>query len=143
MRARTALARVPRRLLRLALALALLLTTLPFAPPRPVAAAACTVTNTTDADPGSLREKLADTNCTTIDATGVTGTITLASDLPTVTRTVSVTGPGAGSLTIDRNDTSSGTAFQVDAGGTLTLSGLTLTGAGQEWCSSFRVAARR
>ncbi len=119
--------RGPRRL---ALTLALLLTTLPLAAPRPVAAAACTVTNTTDADPGSLRAQLADTNCTTIDATGVTGTITLASNLPTLTRTVSVSGPGAGSLTIDRNDTVNGVAFFVAAGGNLTLSGLTVTKAG-------------
>ncbi len=48
-----------------------------------------------------------------------------------MTRTVSVTGPGADSLNIDRNTTTfPATAFPVGAGGNLTLSGVTVTGAG-------------
>ena len=100
-------------------------------------AAGCVVTTTNDSGAGSLRAALNGTDdftgitCTAIAfGAGGTGTITLASDLPTVTRTVSVTGPGAASLTVNRNDTtSSGTAFPVGAGGNLTLSGLTVRGA--------------
>src|SRR5205085_1539274 len=51
-------------------------------------------------------------------------------DLATITRTVSVTGPGAGSLTIDRGNTNFPlAAFSVGDGGTLTLGGVTVTGA--------------
>ena len=41
-----------------------------------------------------------------------------------------MTGPGAGSLTVDRNDISCcAAAFPMGAGGDLTLAGLTVTGA--------------
>src|SRR4051812_13889487 len=89
-------------------------------------AAACTVLNLNDAGTGSLRAALGNTDgfsdCTAITfQAGLTGTITLASDLPSLTRVVSVTGPGAASLTVDRNAPDDGTAFQVGAGGDLTL----------------------
>ena len=88
-------------------------------------AAGCVVTTTADAGAGSLREKLADTNCSDITFSlpgSAPWTILLASNLPTLTRTVSVTGPGAASLIIDRNydinDTSGVIAFTVEAGAT-------------------------
>ncbi len=93
-------------------------------------AAGCVVTNTNDAGAGSLRAALGNTdgfaNCDAITfGAGVTGTITLQSNLPAVTRTVVVTGPGAAKLTINR-DTFNGTIFTVGVGGDLTLTGLTL-----------------
>ncbi len=101
--------------------------------PPPVA---CTVTTTADGTApvpvGSLREKLADIGCASIVFNlggSAPWTITLVADLPTVTRTVSVTGPGATSLTVNRNSTTpQATAFPVGASGNLTLSELTVSG---------------
>lgn len=117
--------------------LALLLTLLILVGPltadmggRVALAAACVVTNTNNAGAGSLRAALGNTdgfaNCDAITVqSGVTGTITLQSDLPAVTRTVVVTGPGAAKLTVNR-DTFNGNIFTVGVGGDLTLTGLTL-----------------
>jgi parallel beta-helix repeat protein len=100
--------------------------------PRAASAAGCVVNNTNDSGAGSLREKLADSSCSAITfQAGVTGTIALDSDLPPVTRTVNVTGPGAASLIVDRRDTSWGYVFPVAPSGNLTLRGLTVTGASQ------------
>jgi hypothetical protein len=93
-------------------------------------AASCVVTTLADSGAGSLRALLPNCAAITFQA-GLTGTITLVSDLPTVTQTVSVAGPGAASLTIDRNNQSgTATAFPVGAGGTLALEGLTVKRAG-------------
>ena len=73
-----------------------------------------TVTNISDAGTGSgmsgdLRYCITQANAlggaNTIDATGVTGTITLASALPTIASgdLLAVTGPGGGELTINAN----------------------------------------
>lgn len=60
-------------------------------------------------------------------APGVVGTIDLLSPLPTIVRTVSITGPGASQLTV--NGSSSGSSvFQIAPTGRATLSGLTITG---------------
>src|SRR5262245_35936868 len=101
---------------RLLLILFLLVSLGPAQAPQPAAAADCAVTNTNDSGVGSLREQLADPACAAITFSlpgGGPWAITLASDLPAVTRVASVTGPGAASLTIDRNDIQSGTAFPV------------------------------
>ena len=61
-------------------------------------------------------------------AAGLSGTIVLASDLPLITESVSILGPGAGVLAVDGDGNS---IFQLDGigSGTSTISGLTLTGA--------------
>ena len=62
------------------------------------------VTNTDDNGPGSLRQALADANDgDTIDATGVSGTITLASGQFLVDKSVIINGAGADVLALDGN----------------------------------------
>ncbi|CAA9542696.1 MAG: hypothetical protein AVDCRST_MAG88-147, partial [uncultured Thermomicrobiales bacterium] len=100
----------PRRLghtrpaARLALLVALLTALALLAPPAPAARAATfSVTTTAESGPGSLRQAILDANGTPGGDTitfGVTGTITLASALPTITGDLAITGPGAGNLTI-------------------------------------------
>jgi predicted outer membrane repeat protein len=67
-------------------------------------AASITVTNLNDSGPGSLRQAITDANTlggtNTIDLTGLTGTITLSSVLPTIQSPLSLLGPGASKLTI-------------------------------------------
>src|SRR5688572_22221036 len=77
-----------------------------------------TVTNTNDTGAGSLRQAITDalaagTGPHTINATGITGTISLQSALPTLTNVnLTINGPAAntGVLTITRG---SGTAFRI------------------------------
>ena len=89
------------------------------------------VTNTNDdANEGSLRWAITSANASsTINSivfdSGVSGTITLASDLPGITDDLTITGPGAAALTISGN--SAYAMFSVSSGKTLTLSGLTFT----------------
>ena len=62
------------------------------------------VTNTNDSGPGSLRDALASANDgDTIDATGVSGTITLISGQLNVDKDVTISGPGANHLAVDGN----------------------------------------
>lgn len=96
----------------------------------PAGAATYTVTNTNDAGPGSLRKAIEDANLAsgedTIDATAVSGTVTLTSGELAITEGVTIEGPGAGSLTVSGGGTSRVMSF---AGGTtenLTISGLTV-----------------
>jgi hypothetical protein len=67
-----------------------------------------TVTNTDDSGAGSLRQAILDANATagadTIDLSGVTGTITLTSDQLTITDDLTISGPGASSLTVSGGD---------------------------------------
>src|SRR5262245_25648039 len=93
-------------------------------------AATFTVMNVNDAGPGSLRQAITDANAAgpgphTIDLRGVSGEITLASKLPTVTGSVTLTGPGASRLALR----SSGNLLFFAAGATATISvsALTLT----------------
>src|SRR5215470_8147779 len=59
------------------------------------------VTNTNDSGPGSLRDALAVANDgDTIDATGISGTISLTSGELQITHAVTINGPGAGSLLV-------------------------------------------
>src|SRR5262249_30599484 len=92
-----------------------------------------TVSSLADAGPGSLRAALqtADAGSQSDKFTigfGVTGTIDLQSPLPDLDNTIAIQGPGACSLTIQRD-----AAFVVasaivpeDAGQTASLSGLTI-----------------
>src|SRR5437660_1742790 len=76
-------------------------------PSRTALAASCAVTNAADTGPGTLREKVADPACDSLtfslDGSGP-WTIALTSDLPTIARPLTITGPGANQLTIDRQD---------------------------------------
>ena len=65
------------------------------------------VSNTNDNGPGSLRQALVDANDgDTIDATGVSGTITLTSGQLLVDKSVTINGAGADVLALDGNATS-------------------------------------
>ena len=57
----------------------------------------------------------------------VTGTINLASALPAIAQSVTITGPGAPQLTVRRDTGGNYRIFQVNAGSTVTISGLTIT----------------
>ncbi len=92
--------------------------------PVPVARATINVTSTNDSGAGSLRQALADASPGETINFSVTGTITLTSGELTISQNQTITGPGAGSLTIDGNDNSR--IFYISAG-TVNISGLTLT----------------
>jgi hypothetical protein len=66
------------------------------------------VTSTLDSGAGTLRQAIIDLNAQTgshtITFTGLTGTITLASALPALTKSMTITGPGLSSLTISGNN---------------------------------------
>src|SRR5689334_22595066 len=71
----------------------------------PAGAAPFSVSNTNDSGPGSLRQAILDSNTAggsnvITFAPGVTGTITLLSNLPTLTANVDIQGPGASAVTI-------------------------------------------
>ncbi len=91
-------------------------------------AATFTVTNLNDSGPGSLRAALLSANggagVDEITFTGLTGTITLASPLPTISDDVTISGPGASLLTV-----SGGNAVRIITiapGKVVHISGLTL-----------------
>jgi len=84
-----------------------------------------TVTNTNDSGPGSLRQALADANDGDIIDFAVTGTITLTSGQLTVNNSITISGPGAGNLTVDGNASTG--VFYIDSGTTVTIAGLTIT----------------
>lgn len=69
-----------------------------------------TVSNLNDAGAGSLRQAVLDANAAggtdVIDATGVTGTITLTTGQLEITGSVTVNGPGADQLVVSGNDSS-------------------------------------
>jgi hypothetical protein len=72
----------------------------------PLPASTIVVTNTNDSGPGSLRNALAVANDgDTIDATGVSGTILLTSGELQISHSVTINGPGAGTLAINGNAT--------------------------------------
>lgn len=89
------------------------------------------VTNLADLGPGSLRQAIIDANTNPgadiVDATGVSGTITLATQLDDVIDDVTINGPGAGALSVSGG----GTVGILKLAGTgttsLTIAGLTLT----------------
>ena len=98
----------------------------------PAGATTLTVSNTLDSGAGSLRQAMINANAAagadTINfAAGVTGTITLASDLPDVTESLTITGPGSAALTISGAGIHHAFALKTVGDGTVTISGLTIT----------------
>ena len=81
---------------------------------------------------GDLRYCITQSNATpgpnSIDATGVTGTISLTSTLPTITDPVTITGPGANLLTVSGSQAYQ--VFSVNPGGgnSVTMSAMTVSG---------------
>jgi hypothetical protein len=93
-------------------------------------AATYVVSITADSGAGSLRQAILDANAAgggDIRTTGLRGTITLASDLPVITASVNILGPGTDALTVSGSN--SFTIFSLNAGTTNTLSNLTVANA--------------
>src|SRR5438876_3459679 len=92
----------------------------------PARATTIIVTNTNDSGPGSLRQALADANDgDTIDATSISGTITLTTGELLVDKSVTINGAGADVLAVDGNMISR--VFRIPMSGeTITISGLTI-----------------
>jgi hypothetical protein len=91
----------------------------------PAHATTLIVSNTNDNGPGSLRQALASANeGDTIDATSISGTITLSSGKLLVDKSVTINGAGADVLAVDGNATSR--VFEIGSGETVTISGLTI-----------------
>jgi hypothetical protein len=89
-----------------------------------------TVRNLHDSGPGSLRQAVLDANAhpgpdTVNFAPGLTGTIGLTSGQLSVTDSVTIKGPGAHKLTV--SGTHSSRVFDISAGPTVTIAGLTIT----------------
>jgi hypothetical protein len=83
------------------------------------------VSNSNDSGPGSLRQALAIANDgDIIDATGISGVITLSTGVLVVNASVIINGPGADVLAVDANAASS--VFQVTSFGPVTISDLTI-----------------
>ena len=98
----------------------------------PAGAATFTVSNLNDSGAGSLRQAITDANVAsgadTIDfGPGVTGTITLGSDFPQITESLTIVGPGSETLAL--SGAGSHHVFSLDTGGngTVSLSGVTVT----------------
>ena len=90
----------------------------------PAHAATITVSSTGDSGAGTLRQAIIDAAAgDTIDFS-INGTITLTGSELTIGKNLTITGPGASSLTIDGNNNSR--IFMVSSGFTLTLSGVTI-----------------
>jgi len=94
----------------------------------PARAITISVTNTNDSGPGSLRQALAIANDgDTIDASSVSGVITLTNGELLVGKSVTINGAGADVLAVDGNATS--IVFQIGTGATpptVAISGLTI-----------------
>jgi hypothetical protein len=91
----------------------------------PAHATTIVVSNTNDSGPGSLRQALAIANDgDTIDATGISGIITLTTGQLLLDKSVTINGAGADVLAIDGNAISR--VFQIDLGTIVAISGLTL-----------------
>ena len=88
-------------------------------------AATITVTNTNDSGAGSLRQALANANDGDTIRFGITGTITLTTGELLVAKSVTISGPGAASLTVDGN--LADRVFHVSSGVTAIIVGLTIT----------------
>ena len=87
------------------------------------------VTNTNDSGSGSLRAAITTANADSGDTINITatGTITLLSALPAIAADVTITGPGATSVTVSgNNSTTVGTIFTINSGATVSMSGLTI-----------------
>jgi len=102
-------------------------------------AATLMVTNTDDSGPGTLRAALAGAaNGDTIDAAAISGTITLTTGQLTVSKSVTLLGPGAGTLTVSGNNASR--VFDV-TGTDVTIRSLTIAnGQGALYGAGMRTA---
>src|SRR5437870_13696702 len=91
----------------------------------PTHASIIPVTNTNDSGAGSLRQALAiANNGDTIDATGISGAISLTSGELLVDRSVTINGAGAVVLAVDGD--AAGRVFFITFGDTVALSGFTI-----------------
>lgn len=86
-------------------------------------AATITVTNTDDSGAGSLRYSVANASPGDVINFNVIGTITLSSGSITISQGITISGPGASSLTLDGNNTNR--IFTITAG-TVIINDLTL-----------------
>ncbi len=94
----------------------------------PAHATTIVVNNTNDNGPGSLRQALADANDgDTIDATGISGVITLTTGELLGDKSVTINGAGADLLAVDGNAASA--VFHVTSIGPVTISDLTIRNA--------------
>jgi len=92
------------------------------------------VTNTADSGLGSFRQAIIDANASPDSNAinfqpGLTGTITLATALPDLSTTITINGPGADQLTIQRSaagGTPNFRIFTIPSGATVSISGLTI-----------------
>jgi parallel beta helix pectate lyase-like protein len=102
-----------------------------------VAQAACTcvvenLEEPTDAGTTTLRQAIqssqepANSGSTITFASGLSGTITLSSALPTIVQPTTIAGPGAGQITIDGNDAYRPFTIDTSAGEDVSISGLTI-----------------
>lgn len=90
-----------------------------------------------DGSLGTLRYGIQNTTASTIDFdSGLTGTLTLTSSLPGITRNITITGNGINSLTM--SGANSYNMFQVSGGAVLTISGITFTNNASSNGSIFR-----
>jgi hypothetical protein len=117
-----------RRLVQLLGLLAVFVACLPVAG---AAGASYTVATTADSGPGSLRAAIQASNdpavADTITITA-TGTIELETALPFISDDVTISGPGAASLTITRSGSAPPFRILYISGPTTTVSGLTVSG---------------
>ena len=85
------------------------------------------VTSANDSGPGSLRADIQMVNSDSSPDTitiGITGVISLTTGQLEIVNDVTITGPGAGSLTVSGDDLSR--VFKIDAGKTVSISGVTI-----------------
>ncbi len=96
------------------------------------------VTNLSDHDPGSLRDRLglAQNGDSISFDTALTGTITLSSSQLNVVPNIGILGPGAGKISVSGNDVSR--VFQVF--GNVSISGLTVTAGAQPFGAGILVS---
>src|SRR5712691_9482293 len=114
-----------------ALLIALAIVVMAALPAPEAHAAAFTVINTNDSGAGSLRAAILAANANgtgadIIDATGVTGSIPVTSGELLINSDLTINGPGANLLSVSGNLTSR--IFNVGAGRTVSINGLTVTG---------------
>src|SRR5437867_7453977 len=92
-------------------------------------AATLTVTSIADSGPGSLRNAIAAAASGDTVAFGVTGAITLTTGELLIAKNLTIAGPGAASLTIQRSAATGTPSFRIFnvRSGIVSISGLTLS----------------
>ncbi|CAB4546079.1 unannotated protein [freshwater metagenome] len=104
----------------------------------PAGAATFTVANTDNNGIGSLSQAIIDANASagadTIEfAPGVTGMINLITNLPDITDSLTIRGPGSDELTITGNEMYHAFTIATAGSGGVTISGLTVDGSNTRW----------